>query len=64
MENIFAVEIEKTEIKILQKKMGKKAFSLFKMEEKNVNCGVIFQLKERDAHARRTVLDPVVFIAI
>ena len=44
--------------------MGKKAFSLFKMEEKNVNCGVIFQLKERDAHARRTVLDPVVFIAI
>ena len=30
----FAVEIEKTEINILQK-MGKKALLLFKMEEKN-----------------------------
>ena len=35
LENIFfAVEIEKTEINILQKN-GKKAFLLFKMEEKN-----------------------------
>ena len=31
----FAVQIEKTEINILQKKMGEKAFLLFKIEEKN-----------------------------
>ena len=31
----FAVQIEKTEIYILQKKMGEKAFLLFKIEEKN-----------------------------
>ena len=34
MEKKFAVEIEKTEINILQKKIGKKA--LFKMEEKKI----------------------------
>ena len=31
----FAVQIEKTEINILQKKWGKKPFLLFKVEEKN-----------------------------
>ena len=29
----FAVQIEETEINILHKKMGKKAFLLFKIEE-------------------------------
>ena len=31
----FAVQNEKTEINILQKKMGKKAFLLFEITEKN-----------------------------
>ena len=31
----FSVQIEKTEINILQKKIGKKAFLLFEIEEKN-----------------------------
>ena len=31
----FAVQIEKTEINIFQKKMGEKAFLPFKIEEKN-----------------------------
>ena len=31
----FAIQIEKTEINIFQKKIGEKAFLLFKMEEKN-----------------------------
>ena len=33
--NFFADQIEKTEINILQKKIGKKAFLLFEIEEKN-----------------------------
>ena len=31
----FAVQIEKTEMNILQKKLERKAFLLFKIEEKN-----------------------------
>jgi len=33
--NLLAIQIEKTEINILQKEWGKKAFLLFKIKKKN-----------------------------